>query len=81
MIIFVENERIFAYYPDADLTEERKAEILSENEYAIFVHEEINYPDETKAYSMFYRNGVIEYREINKAETANIDYLETTLQD
>lgn len=64
MIIFVMNEKIFAYYPSADLTNERKQEILAENPYAVWVDEEINYPDKTKQYEMYYINGVIEYREI-----------------
>lgn len=64
MLIFVMNEKIFAYYPSADLTEERKQEILTENQYAVWVDEEINYPDATKQYEMYYIDGAIEYREI-----------------
>lgn len=64
MLIFVMNEEIFAYYPSADLTEERKQEILTENPYAVWVDEEINYPDATKQYKMYYIDGVIEYREV-----------------
>ena len=64
MIIFVDNEKIFAYYPSADLTEERKQEILTENPYAVWVDEELNYPDETKRYEMYYIDGAIEYREV-----------------
>ena len=68
MIIFVKNEKIFAYYPSAELTEERKQEIFAENPYAVWVDEELNYPDETKQYEMYYINGAIEYREIKQPE-------------
>lgn len=69
MIVFVENEKIFAYYPSADLTEERKQEILTENPYAVWVDEELNYPDDTKQYEMYYIDGSIEYREIDQPKT------------
>ena len=64
MIIFVMNEKIFGYIPSAELTEERKQEILTENPYAVWVDEEINYPDATKQYEMYYIDGAIGYQEI-----------------
>ena len=64
MIIFVDNEKIIGYFPSAELTDERKQEILNKNPYAVWVDEEINYPDETKQYEMYYIDGVIEYRVI-----------------
>ena len=68
MIIFVMNGDIIGYIPSADLTEERKQEILTENPYAVWVDEELNYPDETKQYEMYYIDGAIEYREIKQPE-------------
>ena len=68
MIIFVNNKKIFGYFPSAELTEERKQEILTENPYAVWVDEELNYPDETKQYEMYYIDGAIEYREVVQLE-------------
>lgn len=68
MIIFVENKKIIGYISSAELTEERKQEIFSENPYAVWVNEEINYPDETKHYEMCYIDGAIEYREVKVPE-------------
>jgi hypothetical protein len=69
MIIFVLNTKITGYFPSADLTDERKQEILSENPYAVWVDEELNYPDDTKQYEMHYIDGSIEYREIYQPKT------------
>ena len=68
MIIFVLNQKITGYMPNENLTEERKEEILTTNPYAIWVDEEINYPDSTKQYEMYYRDGVIVYEEVEPIE-------------
>lgn len=69
MIIFVKNEKIVGYIPSAELTEERKTEILNTNRFAIWIDDEIiEIPDVAKQYDLYYRNGEIVYEEIVEPE-------------
>lgn len=64
MILYIdENKKVYAWISNENL-HGRKDEILSTNPHAVWVYEEINYPDETKQYEMYYRDGEIVYVEV-----------------
>lgn len=79
MIIFCIKDKIVGYIPNNDLTEERKEEILTTNPNAIWIeNENINPPDTTKQYAMYYIDGAIEYVEIAEkvVEPTQLDRIE-----
>ena len=66
MVIFLSGNEVIGYYPPEELTEERKAEILAENPNAMWIDEEIKYPDYTKSYKILYVDGKLVYEEIEE---------------
>lgn len=66
MIIFLLGNEIVGHYPPEDLTEDMKENILAEYPNAVWIDEEITYPDNTKSYKIYYIDGKLVYEEIEE---------------